>query len=115
ATSEVEGGAQQQGEKGSTTRGGMHVPLVASWPGKIPPGTVCNDLIDMTDFLPTICEAAGVNVPEKLPQDGRSFLPQLLGKKGNPREWIYSYWMPLRERQAAHIGKRGAVEQAFDH
>src|SRR5262249_11351849 len=37
------------------------------------------------------------------------------GEKGTPREWLYSFWVPLRERQTAHIGKRGAVEQAFDY
>ena len=36
-------------------------------------------------------------------------------QKGNPREWIYSYWVPLRANQTAHVGSRGAVEQAFDH
>ena len=114
-TSELEGGGEQSGEKGSTTQGGMHVPLVASWPGTIASGTVCDDLIDLTDFLPTICEAAGVAVPESIPQDGRSFLPQLRGERGNPRDWIYSFWVPLRENQMAHVGSRGAVEQAFDH
>lgn len=58
----------------------MHVPLIASWPGKMKPGTVCLDLVDMTDFLPTICEAAGVSVPKTLTLDGRSFLPQVRRK-----------------------------------
>jgi arylsulfatase A len=78
------------------------------------PGTVCPDLVDMTDFLPTICEAAGVAVPKSLTLDGRSFLPQLRGEKGQPRDWIYSYWVPLRASQTQHVGQRGAVEQAFD-
>jgi hypothetical protein len=37
------------------------------------------------------------------------------GQKGDPREWIYSYWVPLRSNQTAHVGTRGAIEQAFDH
>ncbi|QOV90579.1 sulfatase-like hydrolase/transferase [Humisphaera borealis] len=114
ATSTLEDGSEQDGEKGSTTRGGMHVPLIASWPGKMKPGTVCLDLVDMTDFLPTICEAAGVSVPKTLTLDGRSFLPQVRGEKGQPRDWIYSYWVPLRASQTKHVGTRGAVEQAFD-
>ena len=93
----------------------MHVPLIASWPGKIAGGKVCPDLVDMTDFLPTLCEAAGVPLRKNSSLDGRSFLPQLRGGKGNPREWIYSYWVPLRANQTAHVGTRGAVEQAFDH
>lgn len=114
ATSTLEDGSEQDGEKGSTTRGGMHVPLIVSWPGTTKPGTVCPDLVDMTDFLPTLCEAAGVAVPKTLTLDGRSFLPQMRGEKGQPRDWIYSYWVPLRASQTEHVGSRGAVEQAFD-
>ena len=53
---------------------------------------VCNDLIDFTDFLPTVCEAAGATVPEELKIDGRSFLPQLSGGAANPREWTYCWF-----------------------
>lgn len=80
------------GGKGKTTAAGMHVPLIASWPGKIAPGKVSPDLVDSTDFLPTICEAASVSVPDELKIDGRSFFPQLRGEKGNPRAWSYSWY-----------------------
>jgi arylsulfatase A len=85
------------GGKGSTTETGMHVPLIASWPGKIASGKVSPDLVDSTDFLPTICEAAGVTVPAELKVDGRSFLPQLKGEAGKPRHWIYSWYSPRGE------------------
>lgn len=80
------------GGKGTARETGMHVPLLAHWPGTIRPGTVIEDLVDSTDFLPTICEAAGVTVPTDLPIDGRSFLPPLKGQRGNPREWIYCWY-----------------------
>lgn len=114
-TSELEGEGELAGEKGSTTRAGMRVPLIASWPSKIAAGTVVRDLVDLTDFLPTLCASSGVAIPPDLTIDGRSFLPQLRGGQGNPREWLYSYWVPLREKQTAHVGARGAVEQGFDH
>ncbi len=79
------------GGKGLTTSTGMHVPLIASWPGHAAVGRVSRDLVDTTDFLPTICEAAGVPVPAELKIDGRSFLPQMRGEKGRPREWYYSW------------------------
>ena len=79
------------GGKGLTTSTGMHVPLIASWPGHAAVGRVSRDLVDTTDFLPTICEAAGVPVPAELKIDGRSFLPQVRGEKGQPREWYYSW------------------------
>ncbi|HUG93742.1 MAG TPA: sulfatase-like hydrolase/transferase, partial [Planctomycetaceae bacterium] len=80
------------GGKGSSRYNGIHVPLVASWPGVVPPGQVSRDLVDTTDFLPTICEAAGVRVPDDPALDGRSFLPQLKGEPGRPREWIYCWY-----------------------
>ena len=82
------------GGKGLTTDAGMHVPLIVNWPGKIGAGKVCRDLVDSTDFLPTICAAAGVDVPASLQIDGRSFLPQLRGEPGSPREWVYSWYSP---------------------
>ena len=115
AITQLADGSEQEGEKGNTTRAGMRVPLIASWPGRIASGAVGRDLVDMTDFLPTLLAAADVKAPDKLPLDGRSFLPQLRGEPGQSREWIYSYWVPLRARQTAHVGRRGAVEQAFDH
>jgi arylsulfatase A len=78
------------GGKGLTTSAGMHVPLIVSWKGVIPAGKVNADLIDSTDFLPTLCDAAGIKVDQKL--DGRSFWPQLKGDKGNPRDWIYCWY-----------------------
>jgi arylsulfatase A len=83
-----------KGGKGTMTDAGMRVALIASWPGGIPAGgKVSRDLIDSTDFLPTICEAAGVPLPPgKL--DGRSFLPQLRGETGRPREWTYCWYAP---------------------
>jgi arylsulfatase A len=80
------------GGKGSTTHAGTHVPLVASWPGVIRAGLVLDDLVDSTDFVPTICEAAGVSVPALWRLDGRSFLAQLRGQPGKPREWIYCWY-----------------------
>jgi len=82
------------GGKGLPTDAGMHVPLIVSWPGKAAPGKVSRDLVDSTDFLPTVCEAAGVPVPAELKIDGRSFLPQVRGEKGRPRDWYYSWYGP---------------------
>lgn len=83
-----------QGGKGDTTEAGMRVPLIASWKGRIPAGRVNDDLIDSCDFLATICEATGVPIQSMGKTDGRSFLPQLTGKKGQPREWIYTWYDP---------------------
>jgi len=86
-------GSAYPGGKGTRTARGTHVPFIANWPGRIPAGKVNNDLIGSVDFLPTLCEAAGTSVPAALRIDGRSFLPQLLGQKGQPREWLYSWYV----------------------
>jgi arylsulfatase A len=83
-----------QGGKGDTTEAGMRVPLIVRWKGHGKTGRVSDDLIDSCDFLPTICEATGVSPKSMGPQDGRSFLPQIKGEKGHPREWIYSWYDP---------------------
>ena len=97
------------GGKGTTTDAGMHVPLIANWPGNVFAGGVCADLVDSTDFLPTLLDAAGTTPPSDVKLDGRTFLPQLLGAEGQPREWVYSWYSP---RQSADMTVR---EFAFNH
>ena len=83
------GGKALSGKKGSMLECGSLVPTIASWPGVIEPGNVSDLLIDSSDILPTFADLAGTKLPTKNVIDGRSFLPQLMGKKGNPREWIF--------------------------
>jgi arylsulfatase A-like enzyme len=87
-------GREMTGDKGRPTDAGTHVPLIAQWKGHIPPGTVNQDLVDFTDFLPTLADMAGARLPGGVTVDGRSFAPQLLGRKGKPREWIFCHYDP---------------------
>jgi arylsulfatase A-like enzyme len=87
-------GVPVQGGKGGTTDAATHVPLIASLPGAVPAGAVCDDLIDFSDFLPTLAEVAGVELPAGVPCDGRSFLAQALGREGDPREALFCYSNP---------------------
>jgi len=88
------------GGKGLTVDRGTHVPLIASWPGTIPEGHVESDLIDSSDFLPTILDAAGITPPDEYLMDGRTFLPQLKGEKGNSRDWVYFHFEPMSGRNS---------------
>tara|TARA_Y100000310_G_C20690117_1_gene821668 strand:+ start:2617 stop:4017 length:1401 start_codon:yes stop_codon:yes gene_type:complete len=81
----VKGGKRLMNDRGT------HVPLIAHW--KTEQGTVCEDLIDFTDFLPTFAELAQIPL-DKSETDGFSFLPQLQGEEGNPRDWVFSYYDP---------------------
>ncbi len=89
------------GGKGSMKEGGSRVPLVASWKGTTPAGTVLKDLVDFSDFFPTFAELAGAKLPEKTAIDGRSFAPRLKGQPGAPREWVY-----------VHLGQERYVRDA---
>lgn len=89
-------GQDYKGGKGKTTAHGTHVPLIVSWPDAMQDaGRVCADLISSTDFLPTICAAAEVEVPDNV--DGVSFLPQLRGAVGKPRQWLYTWYSPRQK------------------
>jgi arylsulfatase A len=85
------------GGKGLTTAAGMHVPLIVSWRAKRTSGAVSPHLVASTDFLPTICEAAGIQPPPEMTIDGRSFLSQITGDAAKPREWIYCWYSPRGE------------------
>ncbi len=83
------GGKALSGKKGSMLECGSLVPTIANWPGVIEAGKVDDLLIDSSDILPTFADLTGAKLPTNKVIDGHSFLPQLMGKKGNPREWIF--------------------------
>ena len=101
-------GEPYPGGKSSTLDSGTHVPLIVSWPGEAAAGEVCDDLVDSTDFVPTVLEAAGLPAPDGLDLDGRSFLPQVLGEEGTPREWIYCWY---QERKSPRIHEFARTER----
>ena len=78
------GNVAVKGGKGKTIDAGTHVPMIASWPGVVPSGK-CQDLVDFSDFLPTIVEIAGATLPKDIQFDGQSFAPQL---RDQPMELI---------------------------
>ena len=89
----VSRGREVEGKKGVPHDRGTHAPLLIRCPGTIGAGQVCQDLVDFSDFLPTLAEISGATLPRG-PLDGRSFWPQCRGLTGTPREWIYQYYWP---------------------
>jgi arylsulfatase A len=78
-----------KGSKGYVYEGGIRVPFIARWPGKIQPGTVSEHVSAFWDFLPTAVDITGVATPSET--DGISYLPTLLGQ--NTQEMHeYLYW-----------------------
>lgn len=78
-----------RGRKAQVWEGGIRVPLVARWPGKIKPGTVSTLPTAFWDVLPTLAELAGASTPKGI--DGVSIVPTLLGRAGQPVH-EYLYW-----------------------
>lgn len=96
-------GQSIRGGKGGMTDMGTHVPFVAYWKGVTPAQTVLGDLIDFTDFYPTLAEVAGISLSDEDPADGRSFLPQLQGEIGNPRDWVLCHYQPYWVKQSGQF------------
>lgn len=92
-----------QGGKGGMTDMGTHVPLIASWKGTAPVGKVLDDLVDFSDFYPTLAEAAGVEIKTSEKIDGFSFLPQLQGRIGKPREWVFCHYQPYWNKKGGQF------------
>ena len=81
-----------RGGKGSTWEGGVRVPTIAWWPGKIAPGSVCDTVAGTIDLLPTAVALAGGTVPAQPVIDGRDISPLLFGKtKESQREAHYYF------------------------
>ena len=94
-----------RGGKGGMTDMGTHVPLIAYWKGHTPAGKVIDDLVDFTDFYPTIAEAAGVTLDQSDPIDGRSFFPQLTGEPGHPRDWALCHYQPYWNKEPGQFAR----------
>jgi arylsulfatase A-like enzyme len=96
-------GVEFRGKKGTLYEGGLRVPFIARWPGKIAPGTVSDYLGYFPDVLPTIAEVTGAKAPAD--SDGISLLPTLIGEAAAghaQKQHEYLYW---------EIGNATAIRQ----
>ena len=96
-------GKDIKGGKGGMKDMGTHVPLVASWPGKSPRGSVIDDLVDFTDCPPLLMRRCFTW--QRRPIDGRSFLPQLLGQSGHPRDFVFLHYQPYWGAQPGQFAR----------
>jgi arylsulfatase A-like enzyme len=94
-----------RGHKRQVYEGGIRVPFIARWPGRVPAGMVSDEVIAFWDMLPTFAELAGVKPPEGI--DGISVVNALLGKKlKNSHDYLYWDYGHNREKyhQAVRMG-----------
>jgi arylsulfatase A len=91
--------------KMTTFDGGLKEPCVVRWPGHVPAGATCPQLICTMDLLPTFAAIVGAELPKDRVIDGRDIRPLLFGESGatTPHEAYYFYWGPAL--QAVRSGK----------
>lgn len=99
--------------KGFVYEGGIRVPMIASWPGQIKPGSSTGHISAFYDVLPTICDIVGV---EPLPEvDGISFAPVLMGNEQPQHDFLYWEFPSYNGQQAVRMGKwKGIRKNIFD-
>lgn len=101
-----------RGGKMKSTTWGTHVPLIVYWRGVIPANTINSDLVDFTDFLPTLAGIARVPVPKTYGTlDGVSFAPRLIERAGTPRSWIFCHYDP--EQNQPSVLKRWIQDTTY--
>jgi len=101
-----------RGIKRHLYEGGIRVPMIARWPGKLEEGRVSEQVWAMWDFLPTMAELVGVDPAAGL--DGISMLPALLGKPQRDHEFLYWEFHERQSPQAVRMGDWKAVRTGLD-
>lgn len=101
------GGEPIRGGKATPAQTGIRVPLIAYWKDTIQPGQTVSDLIDASDFLPTLAELADHKIPKNWDHEGISFSPQLLGREVVRRSSCFFWYDPRpgwdKEKFSRHI------------
>ena len=100
-----------RGLKASLYEGGIRVPMIARWPGKIKPGSESNHTSAFWDFLPTFAELLGIDPPGDI--DGLSILPTLLDQPEKQKKHEYLYWEYSR-RQAMRMGDWKGIRKGIN-
>ena len=95
------GNAPLRGAKSTMWEGGLRVPFLLAWPGKVPAGRVTDEFLTSLEILPTLLAAAGAPPPRDLTLDGFDMLPVLRGEKPSPRTEMF--WQ-RRGDKAARVG-----------
>jgi len=101
------GSGALRGMKRDVYEGGIRVPLIVRWTGNIKPGSVSDHISAFWDFLPTVCDIAGLNID--METDGISYLPELLGNPQKKHDYLYWEFQELGKKQATRKGKWKAV------
>ncbi len=108
-----EQGAEFSFGKDTLFDNGMKLAVIARWPGRIVPGTVCDEIIQHIVFLPTMVDAAGGTPPDNV--DGKSFVPLLQGKTIQNHAFGYGCFgvqRTVRTKKYKYVRQQRAVRSA---
>jgi arylsulfatase A-like enzyme len=94
-----DGNGPHRGAKGDFYEGGIGVPLIVRWPGKIEGGSMSDFVGYFPDMMPTLAKLAGVNEGDLPANDGISLAPTLLGQEANQKQHDYLYWEAAGSQQ----------------
>jgi len=94
-----------RGSKMMTWEGGLRVPCIMRWPGTIPAGKVCRELVTSMDIMPTFAKLAGAKLPDDRIIDGKDILPLLTGQPGAKSPHKAFYYYCYNHLQAVRSGK----------
>jgi len=90
--------------KHTVYEGGIRVPFIVRWPGRLPKGTVCDEPVISLDVMPTICAAVGAELPGDRVYDGKNMLPALQGRSKDPLHEAL-FWYDGSDQWAIRAGK----------
>jgi len=90
--------------KQTVYEGGIRVPFIVRWPGKLPKAAVCSEPVISTDIMPTILSAAGVELPGDRVYDGKDMLAALRGETKEPLHKAL-FWCDGSDQWAVRAGK----------
>ncbi len=92
-----------RGQKSNVWEGGHRVPGIVRWPDHVQAGSECQTPISGVDYLPTVCDIAGIAPPADRILDGQSIRPLLLGKESSFERRKPLYWFFYRLTPAIAI------------
>jgi len=102
-----EGNGPLRGQKGQLYEGGIRIPFIARWPGKIKAGATVDAPFAFWDVMPTLCDLAQTSKPDGI--DGLSFASTLLGGPAPEREFLYWEFPSYGGQQALRLGRWKAI------
>jgi arylsulfatase A-like enzyme len=101
------GNAPLKGSKSSMWEGGLRVPFIMRWPGKLPAGKVTDEFLTSLELVPTLLAATGAKAPDGVKLDGFDMLPVLQGEAKSSRSEMF--WQRRSDKVAGVLERKRAL------